>query len=77
MAYDVAHLPTLTGAGGVLRLYGERVQVLRELLCCGLAKLDTVLKSIHGVLLCMFVSPRRHADFCPREGRTPRVRRER
>jgi len=33
-----------------------------------LAKLDTVLSCVHGVLLCVFVSPsrKRHGDFCPR-----------
>jgi hypothetical protein len=42
MAYDITHIPALTGAGVVPRLCGEGVQVVRELLCCGVAKLNTV-----------------------------------
>ena len=72
MAHDVAHFPGCTGTGVVPRICGEGVEVLRELLCCCLAKLDTVLSCVHGVLLCVFVSPsrKRHGDFCPRASLT-------
>ena len=51
MGDDVAHLPACTGTGVVPRLCGEGVEVLRELLCCGLAHLDTVRSCVHGMLL--------------------------
>src|SRR5262249_33760027 len=56
---------------------GEGVEVLRELLCCGLAQLDTVRSCVHGMLLCGVVSPsrKRQGNFCPRTSRTPGVRR--
>src|SRR4029450_1168470 len=75
MAHDVAHFPACAGTGVVPRLCGEGVEVLRELRCCGLAKLDTVLSCVHGVLLCVFVSPsrKRHGDFCPRASLTKSV----
>src|SRR5207302_3421108 len=72
MAYDVAHFPGCTGTGVVPRICGEGVGVLRELLCCCLAQLNTVLSYVHGLLLCVFVSPsrKRHGDFCPRASLT-------
>src|SRR5262249_52903006 len=65
MAHDVAHFPGCTGTGVVPRICGEGMEVLRELLCCCLAKLDTVLSCVHGVLLCVFFSPsrKRHGNF--------------
>jgi hypothetical protein len=72
MAHDVAHFPACTGTGVVPRIGGEGVEVLRELLCCCLAQLNTVLSCVHGLLLCVFVSPsrKRHGDFCPRASLT-------
>src|SRR5712691_6984849 len=77
MAHDVAHFPGCTGTGVVPRICGEGVEVLRELRCCCLAKLDTVLACVHGMLLYVFVSPsrKRHGDFCPRASLTPAVSR--
>src|SRR5215510_15458976 len=77
MAHDVAHFPGCTGTGVVPRICGEGMEVLRELLCCCLAKLDTVLSCVLGVLLCVLVSPsrKRQGNFCPRTSRTLGVRR--
>jgi hypothetical protein len=72
MGDDVAHLPAGTGTGVVPRRCGEGVEVVRELLCCGLAQLDTVRSCVHGLLLCGGVSPRRQrqGNFGPRTSRT-------
>lgn len=55
MGHDVAHFPVCTGAGVAPRIGGEGVEVLRELLCCCLAQMNTVLSCVHGLLLCVFV----------------------